>query len=90
MELVLAIRAEHVQLTSESNHQSISVAVEFIDDMGADKFIRARCINNGEQLNLRVSADQVIPSGQFEVELPKMKLHVFNQQTGQRIGEWRE
>lgn len=90
MELVLAIRAEHVQLTSESNHKSISVAVEFIDDMGADKLIRARCINNGEQLNLRVSADQVIPSGQFEVELPKMKLHVFNQQTGQRIGEWRE
>lgn len=90
MELVLAIRAEHVQLASEPNSQCVEVAVELIDDMGADKLIRARCISNGEQLNLRVSADQLIPSGQFEVELPKMKLHVFNQQTGQRIGECRE
>ncbi|WP_058534950.1 ABC transporter ATP-binding protein [Legionella saoudiensis] len=87
MELVLAVRAEHVQLATEASLQRISVAVDFIDDMGADKLIRARCINNGEQLNLRVSAEQVIPSGQFNVELPKMKLHVFNQQTGQRIGE---
>ena len=87
MELVLAVRAEHVQLATEASLQRIPVAVDFIDDMGADKLIRARCINNGEQLNLRVSAEQVIPSGQFNVELPKMKLHVFNQQTGQRIGE---
>lgn len=86
-ELVLAIRAEHVQLYSEPNSQRIAIEVEFVDDMGADKLIRAKCLNNGEHLSLRISADQSLMSGQLYVELPRMKLHVFHQQTGKRIGE---
>ncbi len=89
-ELVLAFRAEHVQLCSEHNPQRIAIDIEFIDDMGADKLIRAICLKNGEHLSLRISADQPLMSGQLYVELPKMKLHVFHQQTGKRIGEWRD
>lgn len=86
-ELVLAIRAEHVQLYSEPNSQRIAIEVEFVDDMGADKLIRAKCLKNGEHLSLRISADQPLMSGQLYVELPRMKLHVFHQQTEKRIGE---
>lgn len=85
--LVLTIRAEHVVLCTENNPQRIAIEVEFVDDMGADKLISAKCIKNGERLNLRVSADQPLANGQLYVELPQIKLHVFHQQTGKRIGE---
>jgi sn-glycerol 3-phosphate transport system ATP-binding protein len=88
--LVLAIRAEHIQLCAKDSPQSIEAHIEFIDDMGADKLIRAKCIKSGEPLSLRISAEQILPSGPLFVQLPQMKLHVFHQKTGKRIGEWRE
>lgn len=88
--LVLAIRSEHVQLCSKDNPQHIEANIEFIDDMGADKLIRAKCIKSGEKLSLRVPAEQTLSSGPLYVQLPQMKLHVFHQKTGKRIGEWRE
>ncbi|MGL5742732.1 MAG: ABC transporter ATP-binding protein [Legionella sp.] len=88
-EISLAIRAEHISLCSENNPQRIPVNVEFIDDMGADKLIRAKCFKNGQEINLRVTADQLIASGQLHVELPKIKLHLFHTKSGKRIGEQR-
>lgn len=88
-ELILAIRPEHVQLSSENNPRSIELKVEFVDDMGADKLIQARCIKNDERLSLRIPADQFFSSEKIHVELPQLKLHVFDQKTGKRIGEWR-
>ncbi len=87
--LILAIRPEHVQLCLEENQQGIELQVEFIDDMGADKLIQAKCIKNGESLSLRIPADHPLANGKIHVELPKLKLHVFHQKTGKRIGEWR-
>lgn len=89
-ELILAVRPEHVLISPEPNPQSISLTIEFVDDMGADKLIQAKCIKNGERFNLRLPADYELPSGQLHVELPKMKLHLFHQKSGKRIGEWRE
>lgn len=88
-ELILAVRPEHVQLSSEKKNDSIELQIEFVDDMGADKLIQAKCVKNGERLNMRVAADAPLPTGQLYVELPKMKLHVFDQKSGKRIGEWR-
>jgi sn-glycerol 3-phosphate transport system ATP-binding protein len=87
-DLTLAVRPEHIQYCREKNQHSIELKIEFIDDMGADKLIQAKCVHNGARVNLRLPADYSFPSGQLHVELPKMKLHVFNQKTGQRIGEW--
>lgn len=89
-EIMLAIRPEHVQICSEHCTQGVELAVEFIDDMGADKLIQAICVKNGERLNLRIQADLQLPSGSLYVELPKKKLHVFLHKTGKRLGEWHE
>ncbi|KTD51127.1 ABC transporter ATP-binding protein [Legionella quateirensis] len=86
--LTLAVRPEHIQHSSENNTHSIALKIEFIDDMGADKLIQAKSIHNGERINLRLPADYSFPDGQIFVELPKMKLHVFHQKSGKRIGEW--
>lgn len=85
--LILAIRAEHVLLCSENNPHAISVHAELVDDMGADKLVRAKSNENGLILNLRITADQALPSGQFYVELPTIKIHLFNNQSGKRIGD---
>lgn len=86
-EVILAIRAEHVLLCSEKKPQAISIQTEFVDDMGADKLIRAKANKNGLILNLRITADQSLPSGQLHVELPKIKIHLFQHQSGKRIGD---
>lgn len=89
-ELILAIRAEHIVTCPQHSPQGIPIHIEYVDDMGADKLIRARCVKNGQFLNLRVTADQEISSGQLCVELPKIKLHPFDRTSGKRIGEWLE
>lgn len=86
-EVILAIRAEHVSLCSENNPKAISIQTEFIDDMGADKLIRAKANKNGLILNLRIAADQSLPSGQFYVELPTIKIHLFHYKSEKRIGD---
>jgi sn-glycerol 3-phosphate transport system ATP-binding protein len=88
--LILAIRPEHVQLCLAKKNQSMTFHVEFIDDMGADKLIQAKCVKSETRLSLRVSADHSLPDETLYVELPRLKLHVFNQKTGKRIGEWYE
>lgn len=86
-ELIIAIRPEHVHFCQEKTPDSIALNIEFIDDMGADKLIQAKSISNGERINLRISADYSFGNGQIHVELPKIKLHVYDQQTGIRIGD---
>lgn len=85
--LILAIRPEHVLWCTQSSEGAIELKVEYIDDMGADKLIQARCIKNNERINLRVAADYLLDGNPLYVELPKMKVHVFEQKTGKRIGE---
>lgn len=87
-DLLLAIRPEHVQPTLTKNEQSIKLNVEFIDDMGADKFIQAYSIKNKERLSVRISADHAFTLDSLYVNLPLVKMHVFNKKTGTRIGEW--
>ena len=86
--VILAIRPEHVQFSSKSSSQAIELKLEFVDDMGADKLIQARCTKNNERLNLRIPADNPLSDELFYVELPLMKLHFFEQNSGRRIGEW--
>lgn len=87
--LVLAIRAEHVSLCSEDHPHKIPVNIEFVDDMGADKLVQAKCAKNGQIINLRIAAAQTL-SGQLYVEISKINSHLFHQKSGKRIGEWRE
>ena len=88
-DLILAIRPEHVHYCSVATQRSIELKIEFIDDMGADKLIQGKCVKNDERISLRISADQAFSNGTMHVELPQLKLHVFDKKTGKRIGEWR-
>lgn len=84
--LTLAIRSEHVQLCSQNNPQAIAIKLEFIDDMGADKLIQAQCIKNGGRIHLRLPSDYALAAGQVYVVLPTLKVHLFDTQSGHRLG----
>lgn len=86
-ELIMAIRPEHVKLSSQQSKDSIEIMVEFVDDMGADKFIQGKSVKNGELINIRVTADQAIDFTQLFVELPRAKIHLFQQQSGNATGD---
>ncbi|TAL60366.1 MAG: sn-glycerol-3-phosphate ABC transporter ATP-binding protein UgpC [Legionella sp.] len=86
-ELLLAMRPEHVQLSSEENPRAFKLNVEFVDDMGADKLIQAKSMKNGERVNLRISGDHTLPHDRLFVQLPASKMHVFHKLSGKRIGE---
>ncbi|RUR10665.1 ABC transporter ATP-binding protein [Legionella sp. km772] len=87
-ELVLAIRPEHVQYLAKRIDQAIELKLEFVDDMGADKLIQARCTKNNERINLRIPADYPFSDELFYVDLPLMKIHIFEQKSGRRMGGW--
>lgn len=85
--LLLAIRPEHIRLSTKEAKNLLELNIEFIDDMGADKLIHGRCTHNGEFLSLRISADHIFSGNSLFLDLPQEKLHVFNEKTGKRIGE---
>ncbi|MBN9229716.1 MAG: sn-glycerol-3-phosphate ABC transporter ATP-binding protein UgpC [Legionella sp.] len=85
--VTVAIRAEHVQLIDSTHPQAVPVQVEFIDDMGADKLIRGTCETSGEPISLRVRADAHFSGERIHALFPNEHMHLFQQNTGQRIGE---
>lgn len=87
--LVLAIRPEHLQLCAAKQPNSITLKVEFIDDMGADKLIQGRCIKTNTALCLRSTSYTSCSSETVEVVLPTRQMHLFHKNSGKRIGEWR-
>ncbi|MBA2648027.1 MAG: sn-glycerol-3-phosphate ABC transporter ATP-binding protein UgpC [Legionella sp.] len=84
--LMLAIRPEHIQLSDKNHAHAIPISIEFVDDMGADKLIHARFFKNGKRLRLRVLPEFDLTESPLYVDLPKNKLHLFDQNTGKRIG----
>lgn len=88
--LTLAIRPEHIQLSSADNPRAIPLKIDMVDDMGADKLVHAKSVKTGERFTVRILSEHYLPTEQLYVELPMTKLHLFNQETGKRIGEWRE
>lgn len=88
--LTLAIRPEHIQCCTPDSTNAVELRVEFIDDMGADKLIQAQCVSNGERVNVRIPAEHECLGGSLYVEFVQTKLHIFNQKTKMRIGEWND
>ena len=86
LEIILAVRPEHIQLTTLNQHpNAIPVHVEFIDDMGADKLIHARTQCGRSKITARVPSDQAIDCDNLAVELLLNKVSLFHKTTGQRL-----
>ncbi|MDP1604727.1 MAG: sn-glycerol-3-phosphate ABC transporter ATP-binding protein UgpC [Legionella sp.] len=87
-EVVLAIRPEHLALTSRQKNGAISVKIEFIDDMGADKLVHAQSLCGEQRFSIKISADTPIIAEDAAIEMMITKANLYRQETGLRIGGW--
>jgi sn-glycerol 3-phosphate transport system ATP-binding protein len=85
-DLVVGIRPEHIQYSVKNKPDALQLKLDFIDDMGADKIVHAQCIKTETMLNFRVAADQEIDCNALHIEFPETKLHIFEHESGRRIG----
>ncbi|MBA2710404.1 MAG: sn-glycerol-3-phosphate ABC transporter ATP-binding protein UgpC [Tatlockia sp.] len=87
-ELILAIRPEHFFVASTKQKGLISVNVEFVEDMGADKLIQVRSLSDNTELRVRVPADIEIIDNKLALGLLITKANLFHKKTGMRLGGW--
>ncbi len=87
-ELILAIRPEHFFVASANQKGLISVKVDFIEDMGADKLIQVRSLCDNSQFTVRVSADTEIIENKLTLGIVENKANLFHKKTGLRLGGW--
>ena len=87
---MVAIRPEHISLTTQAGPDLIPVFIEFVDDMGSDKLIQVRTESDDIPLTIRVQGDTPIHEGSMLAKLDWSKAHLFSQQTGQRLGDSHE
>jgi sn-glycerol 3-phosphate transport system ATP-binding protein len=88
--IVVGVRPEHMNLTEASDCASVSVVIERIDDMGADKLLLARTEKSREQIMIRVSGDACVREGQNYISFNRARASVFCPHSGKRIGGWSE
>jgi ABC-type sugar transport system ATPase subunit len=89
-EVILAIRPEHFSVAPKEKKGLITVKVEFVEDMGADKLIKVRSPCGSAQFTIRASADTEIIDNQLALELEVSKANLFHQKTGLRLGGWHD
>ncbi|KTC93079.1 MULTISPECIES: ABC transporter ATP-binding protein [Legionella] len=89
-EVILGIRPEHLNIVSTNKPGAISVKVEYIDDMGADKLIQASSLCGKARFSIRTSADTEVIDNLFALDLVVNKANLFHQKTGLRLGGWHD
>ena len=87
-DLIIAIRPEHLSVASKDQKGLLSVKVEFVEDMGADKLVQVRSPCGKTKLSIRVAAEMEIIDGQLALSPDVSKANLFDQKTGLRLGGW--
>lgn len=88
-EVILGIRPEHIYLGQDKD-DSISVKVEFVDDMGSDKLVQVVTELGKLRLNVRITEDCLPSHPVLTLALIQKKAHLFCQKSGKRLGGWGE
>lgn len=86
--VIIGIRPEHMHFSAQTGAQDLTVKVEFIDDMGADKLVQVITDCGHARLSVRVSGDTSLTSAQLVIGMEINKANLFCQQTGKRLGGW--
>ena len=88
--VVVGIRPEHLYVSLKPTFETIVARVEFVDDMGADKVVQVITESGEVRLSVRVSGDTSLNGGHINLGMSRARANLFCQQTGIRLGGWRE
>ena len=86
-EVILGIRPEHLEITTRSEN-SISVTIEFIDDMGADKLVHGFVQNSHTPIAIRIPADNVFSENSVFIKPILKHANLYCSLNGEHIGDW--
>lgn len=89
-DVLLGVRAEHLDLYPTLTKECMAVKVDLVDDIGSDKLIQLNSMCGTQRLTIRTPADQKIHHETMGLHVQLNKASVFDQQTGLRLGGWNE
>jgi sn-glycerol 3-phosphate transport system ATP-binding protein len=87
-DLILGIRPEHFYVAENKEKGLLSVKVDFVEDMGADKLVQVSSVCGSAQFAVRLSAEKEIIDNQLVLGFLVNKANLFNQKTGLSLGGW--
>lgn len=87
--VVVAIRAEDIQLVAADYPESLNVTIDFVDEMGADILIQARSLYDQSVFTVRATADKLTQFTDFALVFPKQHSNLYHKASGLYLGGWR-
>ena len=82
--LELGIRPEHIQLSTDNDHNSIPVTLDVLEHEGSDNYLYV--VSDTIEWTVRVPGDERYDSGQeLNVSIPERYMHVFDAETGENL-----
>jgi len=87
--VLIGIRAEHLFLAKPGALLGFTIAIDFIDALGADKLIHGYS-SAGEELVARIAEEELIDEQQIKVTFSLNNALLFSTDTEQRIGRWND
>lgn len=86
--VIVGIRPEHLRLTSQDKANAVKVHLDFVDDFGSDKIIHVHTLSRTQRCQIKIPADDGLPSGPLCLDPLITKANLFDEKTGLRLGGW--
>jgi sn-glycerol 3-phosphate transport system ATP-binding protein len=92
---IVGIRPEHLLLTKRRRDRtkaqaSLPVKIRFIDDMGTDRLVHVQSLCGKFFFSIRVTLETSLEGEEFDLGFIIKKAHVFDKNTGLRLGGFDE
>jgi len=86
--VTLGVRPENLVVTGNGRAPDFSAAVTLVETLGADTLVHARIAGAASDLIVRLDGAAVVKEGDvLPLAAPAASLHLFDQDSGKRIGE---
>jgi sn-glycerol 3-phosphate transport system ATP-binding protein len=89
-EVVVGVRPEHFEHTTEKDELGFMARIEFVDDMGADKLLQLETFQGKLRLSTRLFHNVVINDKTMFLKINQRNASLFCKKSGLRIGGWDE
>lgn len=89
-EVILGVRPENLEMTAADTAGAIPVHVDFVDNMGSDKLVHTRSHCGRANFSVRTRIDTEICEGRAAISLNLKQAHLFDKNTGKRLGGWND
>lgn len=86
--VIIGIRPEHLVFCISKQSETIPVRIDFIDELGADKLVKATSRCGRAEFLVRTILDVDVNKEQLALELVINKANLFDETTGLRLGGW--